>query len=156
MKGKVKVKAKVLAIDDDADFLELCRIYLSRHFEVHLAFNGEEGIRKLHELKPSAVLLDLRMPRVSGFQVLQYMQFWTAMRKIPVIVVTAGHLDRRVKRFLRSGANVYRSFEKTVSLGRLFSETRRAVLMGRLYRSTPQMMAKMGGAELVVGEDVVR
>ena len=135
-------KPRILAIDDDPDFLELCEIELSRQFDIYLAFDGEEGIRKLNDLEPSAVLLDLRMPRVSGLQVLEYMQLWPAMRKIPVILITAVPLGS-LRKSLSPLANVYHAFSKVVSLKRISSEAKQAVLMGGLYRSTPQLIRQI-------------
>ncbi|MEE8425287.1 MAG: response regulator, partial [Elusimicrobiota bacterium] len=109
-------KPKLLVVDDDPDFLELCWICLSKDFRVELAGNADEAVEKLGKSRPSAVLLDLRMPGVSGVEVLKYMQMWPLMRRIPVIVITASELNDRLERMLRAHGNVYNCFEKTVSL----------------------------------------
>lgn len=145
-------KPKILAIDDDWNFLDLCRMHLSSDFDVHVACNGKEGIRKLCAIEPSVVLLDLRMPRVSGIQVLEYMQMWPAISGIPVIVVTARYLDERLRNVLASLANIYNAFQKTVPLKKLAAEARGAMHLGRLCRVTSQLKKRIEMAEQAAQE----
>lgn len=133
---------RILIIDDDPEFLDIYRLCMSEHFDVHLAEDGERGIRKLDGVKPAAVLLDLRMPRASGFDVLEHMQRRTDLRSIPVIIITVRRLDRRLMRLLDATCNVCHVFEKAVSPRRVADEARLMVEMGRLYRATPALLAR--------------
>jgi len=65
-------------------------------YEVVGAMGGQEGIRKVEELKPSLVLLDLMMPDMSGWDVYQQMKAIPELEHIPVVVVTAkaGNIDK--------------------------------------------------------------
>lgn len=142
-------KPKLLVVDDDPDFLELCWICLSKDFRVELAGNADEAVEKLGKSRPSAVLLDLRMPRVSGVEVLKYMQMWPSMRRIPVIIITASELNDRLDRMLRAHGNVYNCFEKTVSLDAVSVEAQEAVLVGELYSKTPPLLHRIARAETI-------
>lgn len=135
-------KPKILLVDDDPEFLETYRLFLSRHFEVSTATDGKEAIEALKGY-PEAIVLDLKMPEVSGYDVLDYMQLWPKTRDIPVIIVTSSHLDRKMHQVLDALANVCHSFEKTVSPRTVADETQRMVLMGELYRDTPRIMSRL-------------
>jgi DNA-binding response OmpR family regulator len=139
-------RPSVLIIDDDPDFLDLYTIQLDRGFEVFVASDGEEGIRKLLELEPSVVLLDLRMPKVSGKQVLEYMQARSGLQDTPVIVVTARHVGEDLRALCSAMKNVVQVYEKTVSPRTVAEQTLRAARIGTLYRET-EGLARRGRAE---------
>jgi len=144
-----KKKPLVLLIDDDIDFGELYRILLSPDFDLLVARGGEEGIRLIAARQPEAVLLDMRMPRVSGFDVLNYMRTWPVTRRIPVIVITACHLKGRIGSRLDTECNICAALEKTVSPARVTRETRRALLLAELYKATPGLRHSIDAAEAV-------
>jgi two-component system, OmpR family, response regulator VicR len=81
---------KVLCIEDEPEMIDLIRLILGRKgFEVHGVFGGVEGIKKVREIQPDLVLLDLMMPDMDGWEVYQQMKAEPTTRNIPVIVVTA-------------------------------------------------------------------
>lgn len=83
-------KKKILMIDDDEDFLEGTKIALeSNNFEVKTALSGEEGLKKLKEDKPDLIILDIMMPKKSGFEVCKELKKNVEYNKIPVIMLTA-------------------------------------------------------------------
>jgi DNA-binding response OmpR family regulator len=84
-------KAKlILCIEDETDMIELYRLMLERKgFEVSGATSGEDGLRKMREMPPDLVLLDLMMPNMSGWEVYQQMKSDDYSKNIPVIIVTA-------------------------------------------------------------------
>lgn len=88
--GSIK---EVLVVDDDNDDLRLVEKVLQKQFSVRLAHGGVEGLAALREKRPSAVILDLFMPDVDGFTLLEDMRADPAMRDIPVIIFTAGDLS---------------------------------------------------------------
>ncbi len=82
--------AQVLIVEDDANARGLLRRMLQREgWTVAEAVNGHEALEKLHALRPQLVLLDLMMPKVNGFEVMDAMRRTEALKDIPVIVVTA-------------------------------------------------------------------
>jgi signal transduction histidine kinase/CheY-like chemotaxis protein len=91
---------QVLIVDDHADDRHLLRrmIESQEGYEVVEAAGGEEAVMLLEELRPHIIILDLMMPEVDGFAVLESVKSNEATRSIPVIVVTAKELtegDRR-------------------------------------------------------------
>jgi len=80
----------ILCIEDEIDMIELFHLILERKgFEVSGATGGEEGLRKVRELTPDLVLLDLMMPDMGGWEVYQQMKADDNTKNIPVIIVTA-------------------------------------------------------------------
>ena len=86
----MKSKAKILIVDDDADFVESTRIILeSKPYEVIVAVNGEEALRKAKEEKPDLILLDIIMPVKDGFTAAEQLKKDLNLAKIPVLMVTS-------------------------------------------------------------------
>ena len=81
--------ARILIVEDDA---LVSRMYQQAFefdgYEVALAGDGEEGLRKLKEKSPTLILLDLMMPKMNGLEVLDAIEADPATKKIPVIVLT--------------------------------------------------------------------
>jgi CheY-like chemotaxis protein len=85
--------ATVLVVDDEADTRELLKEMLeSDHYITVLAANGKEALEALAQGSVSAVLLDLVMPEMDGFELLLRMKEDFALRNIPVLVLTAKDL----------------------------------------------------------------
>ena len=80
---------RVLVIDDDATVRDLMRRYLSREgFDVVTAAGGREGLDFARELHPSVITLDVFMPDLDGWSVLQAIKQDADLRRIPVIMMT--------------------------------------------------------------------
>ena len=140
---KSKELPKVLIVDDDPIFREAYTAYFSRDFQVHSASDGDDAIHKLKKYYPDAILLDLRMPQVSGIDVLQYMKLWPRMRNIPVIVVTSQRVDGKIRQELDPLPNVCEAFEKTTSPKKILAEAVRMTGVGELYRETPELFVRL-------------
>jgi CheY-like chemotaxis protein len=81
--------AQILAIEDDPSFRDLLELHLrTAGHVVRTAADPEEGLRRLLEQPPELILLDLDLPYLSGFEVLEALRSDDATRKIPVIVLT--------------------------------------------------------------------
>ncbi len=99
--------AEVLVVDDDPAAREVLRRTLAREgWRVAEAGDGREALARLEggAAPPAVVLLDLMMPEVDGFQVLETMRRSEAWREIPVVVVTAKALSRHELDWLRANA----------------------------------------------------
>ena len=96
---------RVLAIDDEPEMLKLLKTVLSRSgFDVVVAASGQTGLRAAYRTHPDAVLLDLMMPGMNGYDVCHQLKQLT---DVPVIFVTAaGDLDHLRKGFAM-GADDY-------------------------------------------------
>lgn len=85
---------EVLAIDDDLDDLRLVQKILEQNgkYQVRVANGGPEGLVAIRTRPPHAIILDLFMPGVDGFTLLETVRTDPALRDIPVIIFTAGDL----------------------------------------------------------------
>jgi DNA-binding response OmpR family regulator len=81
--------SKVLIVEDDLSLSEMYRDKFEHEaFEVLTAADGGEGFEKMKKNKPDVVLLDLLMPKVSGFEVLKMAKDDPDVNKIPILVLT--------------------------------------------------------------------
>jgi adenylate cyclase len=88
-------RAQVLVVDDDAKTRDMLRRTLQKAgCRVAEAANGSEAIEALERAKPALILLDLMMPGMDGFEVLERLHGDQAWREVPVIIVTAKDLTR--------------------------------------------------------------
>ncbi len=93
-----KARSKVLIIDDDPKSVELLSTFLaSEGYEILKAYGGKEGIDKTFLWKPDLILLDLMMPEVSGFDVVDKLKTTPETNSIPIIVVTSKDLTQADK-----------------------------------------------------------
>jgi two-component system alkaline phosphatase synthesis response regulator PhoP len=80
---------KILAVDDDPDVRRLVRIKLKKAgYEVVMANDGEEGVKKALEERPDLVILDVMMPKMDGFAALE--QIKTGMDPAPIVLMLTG------------------------------------------------------------------
>ena len=99
---------KILLIEDDIEILNLYKTaFAIEKFEVVTAENGEEGLQKVKEEKPSLILLDIMMPVLDGFQVLLRLKADATTSYIPVIVLTSLADVRDAQSCLYMGALKY-------------------------------------------------
>ncbi len=93
--------SRVLVVDDNPQNLELLAAYLeSIPVQVETADNGIDALEKVAAAPPDLILLDIMMPRMSGFEVCRKLKGDPATRDIPVLMVTAlsdlGDIERGV------------------------------------------------------------
>lgn len=108
---------RILLVEDNPDDIDLTLLAFQRsHLTniVSVAKDGEEAIRMLHGSEetpplplPAIVLLDLKLPRVDGFEVLRRIREHPSTRLLPVIVLTSSAQERDLIRTYASGANSY-------------------------------------------------
>lgn len=81
--------AKVLIVEDDSDLRRLYAIGLNqRGFEVKLAANGAEAVERVAQEEPDVILLDLIMPIMDGWEVIERVNFNGRPRAIPIVVIS--------------------------------------------------------------------
>jgi len=98
--------ARVLIVDDEPDAVELLQEFLTgKGYEVITAPNGEEAIRRVKADRPHLILLDVRMPGMSGLDVLR--QVRQIDQEVGVIMVTAVNEEETGRQALALGAFDY-------------------------------------------------
>ena len=98
-------RRRILVIDDEERMVRFIRMNLEHDgFQVSEAFNGKQAVQKLRDVNPDLILLDIMMPDLDGFEVLEMVR---EISNVPVIMLTAkGEEDDRV-RGLELGADDY-------------------------------------------------
>jgi two-component system response regulator len=107
----------ILLIEDNPDDIDLTLLAFERANlanEVQVAHDGVEALEMLHgtpehppKTLPSVILLDLKLPRIDGFQVLERIRSHPATKLIPVVVLTSSAQERDLVTTYSSGANSY-------------------------------------------------
>jgi CheY-like chemotaxis protein len=98
--------ARVLVVDDEPDAVELLQEFLAgKGYEVVTAANGEEALQRVKEDRPHLILLDVRMPGMSGLEVLR--QVRRIDQEVGVIMVTAVNEEETGRQALALGAFDY-------------------------------------------------
>lgn len=108
---------KLLVVDDDEAIRRLIRLELSDIFEVVDCGVPEEGLALALEHKPHAILLDLRMPNYSGYELLQTFTAFSHTQKIPVIIISGEAGGQTKDHCKQLGAFAY--FEKPIDFDAL-------------------------------------
>jgi CheY-like chemotaxis protein len=116
----------VLVIDDDPDIVQVLSHTLGRAgYRVSTASNGHDGLTRLFNEIPDLVILDLKMPGMSGYEVIRQVRSTRRVAQIPILVLTASDVGDGRERALALGANEY--LRKPISNDQLLAEISRLV-----------------------------
>ena len=103
-----KRKIPILIVEDDVFLADLYKTKFELEgFDVYVAYDGEKGLELISKKKPSAVLLDLILPKVNGFVVLENIKKDDKLKDIPVILLTNLSQKADVEKGLNLGAAGY-------------------------------------------------
>lgn len=98
----------ILVAEDERDIRELIAFTLQYHgFEVISAENGEQALQLAAEAKPDLLLLDVRMPRLTGYEVCQKVKERDDLRHIPVVFLSAKGQESEIVQGRQVGAVDY-------------------------------------------------
>ncbi|MBI1893874.1 MAG: response regulator [Candidatus Rokubacteria bacterium] len=114
----------VLVVEDDYDLRHLWLEALQGSgYATLAAADGAEALWVLRHLYPHLIVLDLQMPRVSGWEVLETIRRHSVLRTVPILIVS-GHLDEPGRQDVERGVNVVSILEKPVSVERFLTTVR--------------------------------
>jgi len=98
----------ILIVDDEPNIVISLEFLMKREgFAVSVAVDGEEALRKIAEIQPDLVLLDIMMPKKSGFEVCQEIRANPAWASIKIVMLTAKGRDTEVQKGMALGADAY-------------------------------------------------
>ena len=101
-------KETILIVDDSENNREMFEVYLEMEgYAVHFAENGKQGLLLAKTIMPDIILLDLMMPVMDGFQMLEALRKDPDLSDIPVMVLTVKTAPDNVVKALRIGADDY-------------------------------------------------
>ncbi len=136
-------RSSILIVDDNAQNVELLQAYLeSLPCTIHTAFDGEQAIRFIEDAEqttPDLILLDIMMPRMSGFEVCRKLKDDPATRSIPVMMVTALNELGDIERGVESGTDDF--LTKPVNKLELITRVKSLLRVRHLKRELDRTMA---------------
>ncbi len=99
---------KVLIVDDEPNIVISLEFLVKKEgFTVAVAADGEEALAKVAEFSPDLILLDVMMPKKSGFEVCEALRADPAQAALLIVMLTAKGRDTEVAKGLAIGANAY-------------------------------------------------
>lgn len=99
---------KILIVDDEPNIVISLEFLMKREgFTVSVAVDGEEALRRIAETQPDLVLLDVMMPKKSGFEICQEVRANPAWTAIKIVMLTAKGRDTEVQKGVALGADAY-------------------------------------------------
>ena len=116
---------RVLIVDDEPNIVAALEFLLQKNgYQVKVAANGEDALAQLDAFRPDLVLLDVMMPKVSGYEVCQRMRAQPQWRHIKIVVLSAKGREVEVNKGMSLGADLYvtkpfSSAELVATLGKL-------------------------------------
>lgn len=125
---KVTTRQSILVIDDEPAMLQLLkRVFESEGYRIRLASDGISGLAILRDSKPDLVLLDIMMPGLDGYEVVDRIRQFS---DVPIIMVTAKCEEKSVARALELGADGYvrKPFRPVELVAHVRAKLRRAAL----------------------------
>jgi chemosensory pili system protein ChpA (sensor histidine kinase/response regulator) len=119
----------IMVVDDSLTVRKITTRFLQREgYRVVTARDGVEALELLHEELPAAMLLDIEMPRMDGFEVVRNVRSKPATRSLPIIMITSRTADKHRSHALDAGVNgymgkPYQESELLAEIQRLTGET---------------------------------
>jgi two-component system, OmpR family, phosphate regulon response regulator PhoB len=108
MATEAEEEVRVLFVEDDAAVAEMYRLKLELDgYTVTIAPDGEEGLKMAKESPPDILFLDIRLPKMDGFSVLESLRADATLKHIPVIILSNYGEAELVERGLKLGALDY-------------------------------------------------
>lgn len=122
----------VLVIDDEPFIIDMITTYMQlKGYQVRGATNGTDGLALLPLEKPDALLLDLMLPDIQGFEICERIRAMPDFADLPILIISARTDADSKARAERAGASAY--LVKPIKMAELFGE------LERLFKTTPQV-----------------
>ena len=100
-------KNRLLLVEDNKELSKFLKDYLSHHYNVETAFNGEDGVKMVNKNKPDIIISDIMMPVMDGLEFCQILKKSNDFKDIPIILLTAKISEEDIKKGLTAGAEDY-------------------------------------------------
>jgi two-component system alkaline phosphatase synthesis response regulator PhoP len=121
-------KKKVLIVEDEPDIVESIKFRLElEDIECIVASDGEEGLQKAKQEHPDLILLDIMLPKITGYKIARLLKFDASYKDIPIIMLTARAQEKDKALGKDTGADEYVTkpfdLEMLVALVKQYLET---------------------------------
>ncbi len=99
-------RGRVLVVDDEPDLIRILEFGLrAAGYQVDVAADGQEGLKRARETRPDIILLDLMLPKLDGYKVCRLLKFDERYRNIPIIILSARTQEGDQSLAIQMGAN---------------------------------------------------
>lgn len=106
--GKAQLRRTILVAEDDADIrLMMSMLLKMKGYHVIEACDGQETLDVAQKERPDLILMDLQLPRLNGFAVARFIRHSDALRRTPIVVVSAHDPAKHRSLALAAGCNEY-------------------------------------------------
>ena len=137
---------RILIADDNPHGVELLEAYLAgTDAEIRTAADGEETLEQVRQWQPDLILLDIMMPKISGFEVCKRIRANAATSGIVIIMITALDQPSDVDRAVEAGTNDF--LTKPINKTELLLRVRSALQSRRYKEQLDQALAYIDGVE---------
>jgi DNA-binding response OmpR family regulator len=138
--------ARVLIADDNPQGVELLEAYLGQtDYDLQTAADGEETLRKVRTWQPDVILLDIMMPKISGFEVCKRLRADPTTRDIAILMITALDQPSDVDRAVEAGTDDF--VTKPINKADLLLRVRAALRSRRSKGPLDQTLDYFDGVE---------
>lgn len=150
-----KPQSRVLIVDDNQQNCELLEAYLSGEgYEIDLAYDGVTTLERVVREQPDLILLDIMMPKLSGYEVCQQLKQQEETRSIPVIMVTALNEVADIEKAVKAGADDF--LTKPVNKLELTTRVRSLLRVRHLTNERDRLLAYLAEVDGSVQDPVAR
>ena len=98
----------ILVVDDEKPIADILQFNLKKEgYNVVCAYDGDEALKKVEEIKPDLMLLDIEMPRMDGFEVTNLVRHHDVHQDLPIIMITSRTGEKHRERAFSLGVTHY-------------------------------------------------
>ncbi len=138
--------SKILIADDNLQNCELLDAYLADEgYEIAMAHDGAETLKRVREWQPDLILLDIMMPKLSGYEVCQQLKQDEQTRDIPILMVTALNETGDIEKAVDAGCDDFLS--KPVNRLELQTRVRSLLRVRHLKNERDRLLAYLAEVE---------
>jgi len=140
--------SRILIADDNLQNRELLDAYLSEAgepYEIEMATDGQDTLAKVAEFQPDLLLLDIMMPKLSGYEVCQRLKKDAATQNIPILMVTALNEMGDIEKAVKAGADDF--LTKPVNRLELTTRVRSLLRVRHLTNERDRLLAYLEEVE---------
>jgi DNA-binding response OmpR family regulator len=103
----MKNKKKILIIEDEIFLTQALQTYFGLYYDIHIAYGGKDGLSMIYEIIPDLILLDIFLPEINGFEILERIKQDRKTKNIPVIILSNCGGESDIKKGIKLGAIAY-------------------------------------------------
>src|ERR1700689_1276991 len=138
--------SKILIADDNVQNCELIDAYLAEEgYELIVAYDGQQALKRTEEQLPDLILLDIMMPKLSGYEVCHWMKSSPRTKDIPVLMVTALNEQGDIEKAVRAGCDDF--LTKPVNSLELKTRVKSLLRVRHLTNERDRLLAYMAEIE---------